>query len=83
MSYKEGVSREQVLLFPEVVDEYITEDNPVRFIDAFVSGLDLKELEFQKSIPKITGRPPYDPCDLLRLYLYGYLNRIRSGRFLV
>jgi len=82
MSYVSGVSRDQVLLFPEAVDDYLTEENPVRFIDAFVEGLDLKRLGFKKSIPKNTGRPPYDPSDFLRLYLYGYLNRIRSSRSL-
>lgn len=80
MSYIEGVSREQVLLFPEVVEEYVSLDNPVRFIDAFVSKLDLGQKGFQHSQLKETGRPPYHPGDLLRLYIYGYLNRIRSSR---
>jgi transposase len=80
MTYISGLSRNQTLLFPETLEDYITEDNPVRFIDAFVNGLDLKELGFKNIIPKKTGRPPYNPSDLLSLYIYGYLNRIRSSR---
>ena len=80
MGYVEGMDRRQTILFPETVDEYIEEDNPVQFIDAFVESLDLKELEFKYSEPELTGRPPYNPADMLKLYLYGYLNRIRSSR---
>jgi transposase len=82
MDYIRGSSRNQVMLFPESVEDYITEDNPVRFIDAFVSKLDLAELGFNRTQPAETGRPAYDPGDLLRLYLYGYLNRVRSSRLL-
>jgi len=82
MDYIRGVSRDQVVLFPESVEDYITEDNPVRFIDAFVSNLDLAGLGFNRAEPAETGRPAYDPGDLLRLYLYGYLNRVRSSRML-
>ena len=82
MSYVEGISRVQIMLLPEVIDDYITAENPVRFIDAFVEGLNLEELGFKNAITKTTGRPPYDPSDLLRLYIYGYLNRIRSSRSL-
>jgi transposase len=82
MDYIRGVNRDQVMLFPESVEDYITEDNPVRFIDAFVSGLDLAQLGFTRAQPAETGRPAYDPGDLLRLYLYGYLNRVRSSRML-
>jgi transposase len=82
MNYVEGESREQRVLFPEALDEYITEDNVVRFIDAFVEGLEMEELGFNRSAPKETGRPPYDPRDLLKLYIYGYVNRIRTGRTL-
>jgi transposase len=82
MSYVEGASREQRILFPEILDDYISEDNVVRFIDAFVDGLEMEELGFDHSAPKETGRPPYDPRDLLKLYIYGYLNRIRTGRTL-
>ena len=55
-------------------------DNPVRFIDAFVDGLDLAAAGFERATPKATGRPGYDPADLLKLYIYGYLNRVRSSR---
>src|SRR5438876_3158542 len=82
MDYIRGVTRNQVVLFPESVEDYITADNPVRFIDAFVSGLDLAGLGFLRAQPAETGRPAYDPGDLLRLYLYGYLNRVRSSRML-
>src|SRR6266850_2081856 len=82
MDYIRGVTRNQVILFPESVEDYITEDNPVRFIDAFVSGLDLAAVGFTRVRPAETGRPAYDPGDLLRLYLYGYLNRVRSSRML-
>ena len=80
MDYIQGTAREQKLLFPDVIDDYITEDNPVRFIDAFVDNLDLEGLGFQKSQLAPTGRPPYYPGDLLKLYLYGYLNHVRSSR---
>src|ERR671918_1759073 len=80
MGYIEGEDRKQSLLFPEVLDDYIGEENAVRFIDVFIEGLDLTEMGFQRAIPKETGRPPYDPGDLLRLYVYGYLNRTRSSR---
>ena len=82
MSYIEGESREQRVLFPEVLDDYISEDNLVRFIDAFVDGLEMEELGFDRTAPKETGRPPYDPRDLLKLYIYGYLNRVRTSRTL-
>src|SRR6266513_3478744 len=82
MDYIRGASRNQVVLFPETVEDYITEDNPVRFIDAFVASLDLRELGLRRAQPAETGRPAYDPGDLLRLYLYGYLNRVRSSRML-
>jgi transposase len=82
MSYVEGESREQRVLFPEVLDDYISEENVVRFIDAFVDGLEMEELGFERTAPKETGRPPYDPRDLLKLYIYGYVNRIRTGRTL-
>src|SRR5258708_8847152 len=82
MDFIRGVKRNQVILFPETVEDYITEDNPVRFIDAFVTGLDLAALGFNRAQPAETGRPAYDPGDLLRLYLYGYLNRVRSSPML-
>jgi transposase len=70
------------MLFPETLDDYITEDNPVRFNDAFVYSLDLAQLGFAHATPAATGRPAYDPADLLKLFLYGYLNRVRSSRML-
>lgn len=82
MSYIEGEDRGQRILFPEVLDDYISEDNVVRFVDAYVDGLEMEELEFKQSAPKETGRPPYDPRDLLKLYIYGYLNRLRTSRML-
>ena len=82
MGYIRGADRNAVLLFPECVEDYITEDNPVRFIDAFVESLDLAELGFMRAMPAETGRPAYDPAALLRLYVYGYLNRVRSSRML-
>jgi transposase len=62
------------------LDEYVDAENPVRFIDAFVDGLDLAAAGFIRVKPKTTGRPGYAPKDLLKLYIYGYLNRIRSSR---
>jgi len=80
MNHRTGLARSQTLLFPEALEDYVTAENPVRFLDAFVAGLDLHGLGFAKAIPEPTGRPPYHPADLLRLYLYGYLHRIRSSR---
>jgi transposase len=80
VSYIEGVDRQQGWLLPERLEDYVGADNPVRFLDAFVDNLDLAALGFQRATPKETGRPPYPPGDLLRLYLYGYLNRLRSSR---
>src|SRR5580704_13881984 len=80
MAHISGFERSQLLLLPEAVDDYVGPDNPVRFIDAFVNGLDLVEAGFGRVQPKATGRPGYAPGDLLRLYIYGYLNRVRSSR---
>jgi transposase len=80
MAYIEGHARDQALLLPASVEDYVAADNPVRFIDAFVDDLDLCEAGFHRSRPKATGRPGYDPGDMLKLYLYGYLNRVRSSR---
>lgn len=82
MPFISGTSREEVVLFPEALDDYITPENPVRFIDAFVASLDLAELGFTRATPAATGRPAYDPADMLKLYVYGYLNRVRSSRLL-
>jgi len=78
--YISGVSRDQIVLFPEAIDDYITEENPVRFIDAFVEKINLVKQGFTKSIPSKTGRPAYAPKALLKLYIYGYKNRITSSR---
>ena len=80
MNYIAGSDRGEALLLPEVLDDYITAENPVRFIDAFAGQLDLSKAGFTNAQLNETGRPPYDPGDLLRLYLYGYLNRVRSSR---
>lgn len=80
MGYKEGVRREQQLLFPEAVDDYVDASNPVRVIDLFVASLDVEKLGFSRATPAWTGCPAYDPRDLLRLYMYGYVNRVRSSR---
>jgi transposase len=80
MSHIEGQSREQSEMFPAILDDYIGAENPVRVIDAFVDSLNLLSLGFEKVETKETGRPPYHPGDLLKLYLYGYMNRIRSSR---
>ena len=67
-------------VLPARVDDYVDRDNPVRFIDAFVEDLDLNEAGFARVAPKDTGRPAYDPADLLKLYIYGYINRVRPSR---
>src|SRR5438105_8868158 len=82
MNHRAGLSRQQTLLFPETLEDYVTAENPVRFLDAFVARLDLHTLGFARAIPEPTGRPPYNPADLLKLFLYGYLHRIRSSRAL-
>jgi len=76
----EGEDRQQVTLLPECLDDYIGEDNPVRVVDAFVEELDLHALGFEGVDPAATGRPSYHPSVLLKLYIYGYLNRIQSSR---
>src|SRR4029077_15618082 len=80
MTHIFGFERSQLLLLPETVDDYVGADNPVRFIDAFVDQLDLAAAGFIRVAPKATGRPGYAPGDLLKLYIYGYLNRVRSSR---
>ena len=82
MNHRTGLDRSQTLLFPESLDDYVGPENPVRFLDAFVGSLDLHALGFDKAQCAATGRPPYDPAALLKLYLYGYLHRIRSSRLL-
>src|SRR6516162_5558639 len=78
--FVEGVDRGQSTLFPECLDDWIDEDNPVRVIDVFVEELDLGALDFGGVDPKATGRPSYHPSILLKLYVYGYLNRVQSNR---
>jgi transposase len=80
MKYIQGIERNQSFLFPSTIDELIPEDNPARVIDVFVNTLDIQELSFAKSRLANTGRSPYHPKDLLKLYLYGYFNKIRSSR---
>ena len=80
MNYIAGSDRGEVLLLPEALEDYLAPENPVRFIEAFVARLDLAKEGFGNAQLNETGRPPYDPGDLLRLYLYGYLNRVRSSR---
>jgi transposase len=80
MPYIEGEDRNQIILFPESIDEYISMDNPVRVIDAYVEQLDMAALGFKFAQRPTVGRPPYHPGDLLKLYIYGYLNRVRSSR---
>lgn len=82
MNHRSGLDRSQTLLFPESLDDYVAADNPVRFLDAFVASLDLHALGFARARCADTGRPPYDPAALLKLYLYGYLHRLRSSRLL-
>src|SRR5215472_7347736 len=78
--FVEGTDRGQSTLFPECLGDWIGEDNPVRVIDVFVDELDLSELGFNGVEPEVTGRPSYHPSVLLKLYIYGYLNRVQSSR---
>src|ERR1700680_4580710 len=77
-----GDDRSQSTLFPERLDDYLGEDNPVRVIDVFVDELDLAGLGFNGVEPEVTGRPSYHPSVLLKLYIYGYLNPVQSSRWL-
>lgn len=78
--YVDGSDRKQVTLLPECLEDYIGEDNPVRVVEAFVDELDLEGLGFIRTTPAATGRPSYHPAVLLKIYIYGYLNRIQSSR---
>jgi transposase len=78
--FVEGMDRSQLTLLPECLDDWIDENNPVRVIEAFVEALDLAELGFDGVEPEATGRPSYHPSVLLKLYIYGYLNRVQSSR---
>ena len=76
--FVEGLDRGQSTLFPEYLEDWIDEENAVRVIEAFVEGADLGALGFRRVDPKETGRPSYHPSVLLKLYIYGYLNRVQS-----
>ncbi len=76
----EGADRDQSTLLPECLDDWVDESNPVRVVDAFVEALDLGGMGFEDIEPSATGRPGYHPAALLKLYIYGYLNRIQSSR---
>src|SRR6516225_9870014 len=78
--FVEGEDRLQAALLPHCLDDYVTEDNPVRVIEAFIDELDLAILGFESVVPETTGRPAYHPATLLKIYLYGYLNRVQSSR---
>ena len=80
MEFISGEDRKQIILFPDSIDEYVDENSTVRVIEAYIDSLDLYALGFSRARPKETGRPPYDPKDILKLYVYGYMNRIRSSR---
>jgi len=78
--FVEGEDRRQATLLPDCLDDYVTEDNPVRIVEAFIDELDLAALGFAGIVPEVTGRPAYHPATLLKIYIYGYLNRIPSSR---
>src|SRR5262245_42795588 len=78
--FVEGIDRGQTTMFPARLDDYIAEDNPVRAVDVFVDGLDLDKLGFVRVQPRDIGRPSYHPRMMLKLYIYGYLNRMPSSR---
>ena len=80
MSHKQGQSRHQATLFPEALDDLIPGEHPVRVVDAFVDSLDLAALGFARVVAAVTGCPPYHPGDRLKLYVYGYLNQVRTSR---
>jgi transposase len=76
----EGEDRRQALLLPDCLEDYVSDENPVRVIEAFIDELDLRALGFEGVVPEATGRPGYHPAAMLKIYLYGYLNRIPSSR---
>ncbi len=80
IGYVQGTDRGQAALLPAVIEDYVAKDAPVRVIDAFVDGLDVVGLGFSRAIPAPSGRPPYDPRDLLKLYVFGYFNEVSSSR---
>src|SRR5262249_52609617 len=80
--FVEGEARDQISLLPQCVEDYVGEDNPVRVIDVFVDELDLRGMGFEGTTAAVTGRPAYHPAVLLKIYVYGYLNRFQSSRWL-
>ena len=80
MPHKKGTDRNQLYLLPPSLEDFISEDNPVRIIEAFVDTLDFEKLQFKKVRTNEKGCRPYHPGDLLKLYIYGYLNRVRTSR---
>ena len=78
--FVECADRRQDFLLPVSLDDYVSEDNPVRAVEAFIDALDLKGLGFAGMMPAETGRPAYHPATMLKIYLYGYLNRVQSSR---
>ncbi|MEA3554819.1 MAG: transposase [Campylobacterota bacterium] len=84
IKYKQGQDRIQPLLFPPSIDDYVSEDNPVRVIESYVDILDLKELGFEdtRKSNSNNGQKAYSPSLLLKIYIYGYINKIRSSRML-
>ena len=78
--FVEGRDRRQGVLLPEYLDDYVSEENPVRVVEAFIDELDLEALGFAGVVPEPTGRPAYHPAVLLKIYLYGYLNQVQSSR---
>src|SRR5260370_34751707 len=78
--FVQGADRQQTTLLPECLDDWVDESNPVRAVDVFVDALELRELGFDGVTPAATGRPGYHPSPLLKLYIYGYLNRVQSSR---
>lgn len=78
--FVEGTDRGQVTLFPSRLEDYVAEDNPVRAVDVFVDTLDFEKFGFNRVQPRDLGRPGYDPKIMLKLYIYGYLNRVPSSQ---
>ena len=78
--FVEGADRRQDFLLPASLEDYVSQDNPVRLVEAFIDELDLQALGFSGATPADTGRPAYHPVTMLKIYLYGYLNRVQSSR---
>src|SRR6266851_3575920 len=78
--FVQGADRQQTTLLPECLDDWVNESNPVRAVDVFVDALELRDLGFDGVDPAATGRPAYHPSPMLKLYIYGYLNRVQSSR---